>query len=129
MARVIKILMIDDEPDICRLIKASLEATGRFEVKFALEPKEGIEQAKACRPHLILLDIVMPRMSGAEVASCLLRDDATKDIPVAFLTALVEEREAQKALGLIGEHFFISKAVSTKELIEQIEYVLERGRQ
>ena len=88
MADKTKILIIDDETGICHLTKAVLEKTGRYEVLFSTSAKEGILSAKTNLPVLILLDVRMPEMDGAEVARILSEDEATQAITIVFLTAL-----------------------------------------
>ena len=67
-----KILIIDDEENLCFLVKMNLEATGRYEVLTATDPREGLKLAKANIPDLILLDLMMPHMEGSEVAERLM---------------------------------------------------------
>ena len=120
-----KIIMIDDEKDICELTKLILEKTGKFEVMFSTEARKGIELAKTILPDLILIDIVLPDMNGAEIMEHLSNDPATKHIPKAFLTALVQDGDAQNSSGLIGEYCFIPKTITPKGLIAKIEAILQ----
>lgn len=120
-----KILVIDDEEDICELSKKILEKTGNYEVVFSTTGKEGLDSAKQHKPDLILLDIMMPDMDGSKVAEYLSIDPATKEIPVAFLTALIKKEEAEADEGKIGSHFFIAKPISSQELIVQVKDILD----
>lgn len=119
-----KIMMIDDEEDICVLTKSALEKTGKFEVIYSTEARKGVELAKSVLPDLILIDIVMPDMSGEEVMENLVNNPGTKHIPKAFLTALVQDSDTQNPLALIGEYYFIPKPIAPKELIARIEVIL-----
>lgn len=120
-----KILIIDDEEGFCEFVKLSLEKTGRFEVAMSTDGLKGISLAATSQPELILLDIKMPHMSGAEVAERLLHNDATRDIPIAFITGLLTKDDVKKKSGYIHGFLFITKPVSRAELIQQIDSVLE----
>ena len=122
-----KILIVDDEEFVCQLVKKVLERQGDLEVLVAIRGKQGIAIAKEKRPDLILLDIVMPGMSGAEVAEALLEDPLTKSIPVLFLSALVQKEEVASGEGRIGGRSFISKPVTPDELITRIREALSEG--
>ncbi len=120
-----KILVIDDEADFCEFVKWSLEKTGRFEVLTSTDGPSGITQAEAERPELILLDIRMPQMSGSEVADQLLHREDTRDIPIAFITGLLNKDEVKRRSGYIHGFPFITKPITRNELIEQIDSVFE----
>ncbi|MCF7874063.1 MAG: response regulator [Candidatus Omnitrophica bacterium] len=116
-----KILVIDDEEDLCWFVKLNLEEDKQYEVVVANSGSEGIEKAKKESPDLILLDILMPDMEGSEVAEKLASYYQTKNIPIIFLTAIVRKEEAERTIG--GKHF-IAKPVETKKLKASIEEVL-----
>ena len=107
MTKKSKILVIDDEGDFCEFVKWSLEKTGRFEVITSTDGPSGIAQAETEKPELILLDIRMPRMNGAEVADHLLHREDTRDIPIAFITGLLNKDDVQKRSGYIHGFPFI----------------------
>ncbi len=125
MSKTAKILIIDDEPDFCEFVKMSLEKTGRFAVLVATDGASGIATAERDQPELILLDIRMPEMNGAEVAEHLLHSDITRDIPIAFITGLLPKDEVKKRSGYIHGFLFITKPVTRTELVHQIDSVLE----
>ena len=120
-----KILVIDDEGDFCEFVKWSLEKTGKYEVVASTDGASGIVLAETEQPELILLDIRMPQMNGAEVADHLLHRDSTRDIPIAFITGLLQKDEVKKMSGYIHGFPFITKPVTRVELIQQVESVLE----
>ncbi len=125
MAGEKKILLIDDEEDFCFFVKKNLEKTGEFQVLTATKGEEGINLARNKNPDLILLDIVMPRVSGPDVAEALLNNSETKQIPLIFLTAIVTEEEiGDESIKEIGGHPFIAKPVDAKELASSINVVL-----
>ena len=124
----VKIFIIDDEEEICKLSKSILEKTGRFEVMFSTKAIGAIDLIKSYKPDLILLDFVMPDMNGSIVAERLLEDSSTRDIPLVFLTALVEKSEIEETSGIKGGRFFIAKPVMSKELISRIDSILKIGK-
>ncbi|KPK97776.1 MAG: histidine kinase [Omnitrophica WOR_2 bacterium SM23_72] len=113
-----KILIIDDEEAFTRMIKLNLEATGLYEVSEENRGTQGVAAAKAVCPDLILLDIIMPDLDGMMVARNLKDDPATKDIPVVFLTVVVQKKETEGSSSIIGGYPFIAKPVNTQELID-----------
>ena len=125
MERKKKILLIDDEKDFCFFVKGNLEDTGEFEVLTATSGKEGIKLACNKKPDLILLDLILPEMSGGEVAQNLRIRSETKKIPLIFLTALIIEDELNVSMADIGGNHFISKPVTTKDLIANIRAILK----
>lgn len=120
-----RILVIDDERDFCEFVKIALEKTGQFEVLTSTDGTTGISMAESDQPQLILLDIKMPQMSGAEVAEHLLHNEATRDIPIAFITGLLPKEEVRKRSGYIHGFLFITKPVTRNELVQQVNSVLE----
>jgi CheY-like chemotaxis protein len=122
MDRKFKILVIDDEEDICHFSKSILEKTGKFEVLTSMNPLQGINLAKMHQPDLVLLDVFMPEMDGSKVAEQLLKEEATRNIPIVFLTALVKENEV--GAGKIGGRRFIPKPVAPQELVNQVKSIL-----
>jgi len=122
-----KILLIDDEEDFCFFVKGNLEKTRKYRVITATEGRKGIDLARSQKPDLILLDIVMPEVSGSEVAEVLSKDPRTKDLPLIFLTAVVTEEEmGVNVIKEIGGQNFIAKTVGTERIISFIKEVLER---
>lgn len=117
----IKILIIDDEENFTRLVKLNLEKTGKYEVKIENKGSLGLIAAKEFKPDLILLDVMMPGVDGGDVCNQLKDEKATKNIPIVFLTAVVNEKEIKENNGIIGGHPFIAKPVDTGELIDVIE--------
>ena len=126
MAGKKKILLIDDEKELNFFLKANLENTGEFDVIVSNRGDEGIELAQREKPDLILLDILMPEMSGDEVAEILLDNPATAKIPIIFLTAMVTKEETgDVVLKKRGGRNFIAKPITTEELVGAIKKVLE----
>ena len=99
-----KILIIDDEDDIREIATLSLGDIGGMDVLAAESGEEGLELARSVQPDLIVLDMMMPQMDGPEVLSRLRDDDATRSIPVIFLTARASEADISRltSMGSIG---------------------------
>jgi CheY-like chemotaxis protein len=125
MAEKSKILIIDDESDFCEFVKWSLEDAGGFEVSVCLDGPSGIARAETESPELILLDIRMPQMNGAEVADHLLHGEKTRDIPIAFITGLLNREEVEKRSGYIHGFPFIIKPITRSELLEQVKGIFK----
>ena len=123
-----RVLIIDDEGDFCRLVKRNLESTGEYKVFVAYNAADGIILAKVEKPDVILLDIMMPETSGAEVAELLKQNNKTKNIPIIFLTAVVTKEELGDTMKEIGDNRYIAKPVKTQELIDSIQEVIKQHK-
>jgi len=118
-----RILIADDDPDMRHLLRLILRRRG-YQIIEARDGQETLARASEERPDLILLDIMMPRMSGFEVCRRLQADKGTVHIPIIFLTAKSDPVSRHKGLRL-GARDFISKMVGPKQLIKQIEQILD----
>lgn len=119
-----KILVIEDEISQVELLRYNLEEQG-FIVSVAMDGEEGVIQALEVLPKLVLLDWMLPKISGIEVCRQLRRKKATRDIPIIMLTA--RSAESDKVRGLdIGADDFITKPYSVKELIARINAAMRR---
>jgi len=114
------ILIIDDEEDFCHFVKLNLEEKGEFKVITATNGPDGIHMVNQYKPDLILLDIIMPNMTGTQVAEELRSNKATKDIPIIFVTAIVKRGEVGAREYQFGGNYFIFKPVKLDELIREI---------
>jgi len=121
MDRKKRILLVDDEATITRTLKLYLEATGAYEVRAENQGAAAIQTARAFKPDLILLDVVMPDIDGADVAAQLRSDETLKDTPIVFLTALVKKKEVVESGGTIGGYPFIAKPLEPEQVIAVIE--------
>ena len=125
MAEKKKILLIDDEEDFCFFVKKNLELSGEFDVMAVTDGNEGVIAAQNAKPDLILLDILMPKISGPDVAERLHADTGTKGIPLIFLTAVVTKEEiGLQTIKEIGGYNYIAKPVDTKNLISSMRMIL-----
>jgi len=119
------ILIVEDEADLVTLLKYNLEKGGFLTVA-AGDGEEALLLARERLPALILLDLMLPLMSGLEVCRQLRRDAKTKDIPVIMVTARSEEADRIRGLNL-GADDYVSKPFSPPELIARIRAVLRRA--
>ena len=116
-----KILVVDDEPKITRMIKLVLEQTGRYEVRTENLGRKAIEAAREFRPDLILLDVMMPGMLGSEIAAQLQADPELRATKFVFLTAFVTKDEELRSAGQIGGHTFVAKPFTADDLCRVVE--------
>ena len=128
MSKKKKILLIDDEKDFTDIMKFTLEKNGKFEVMAENKGLNGLASAKEFKPDLILLDILMPDKDGSEVALELSEDTSTRNIPIIFLTGVIDKSEVKKRGGTVGGHPFITKESSVDEIISFIEKHMSRKR-
>jgi phosphate regulon transcriptional regulator PhoB len=121
-----KILVVDDEPDVVELVEFNLKAAG-FEVITANDGSEALARARNDAPHLILLDVMLPEMSGMEVCKILRKEPATAGIPIIMLTA--KAAEIDRVLGLeLGADDYVTKPFSPRELVLRVKALLRRGK-
>lgn len=124
----LRVLAIDDDPDALALLKSRLEHTGRFSVFTAADGASGLDLARDIDPDVIVCDIYMPGMGGADVAAALADDDALRDVPLLFLSALVKADEIKAHGGRIGGWPMASKEESILSIVRRIDQLLNRRR-
>ena len=116
-----RILLVDDEPTVTRMLQMYLEATGAYEVRAENDSKQALAAAQAFGPDVIILDLVMPGKDGAAVAEEISADATLKDVPIVFLTALVTEKEVGHDGRDIGGYPFLAKPIDPEMIVECIE--------
>ena len=120
MAKVI--LVVEDDPKDLKLIRDLLQVSGYKTIE-ATDGKQGVELAKASKPDLILMDVMMPRMDGYTACRAIKTDKATKAIPVVMVTSV--DYELNKELGRdVGAAEYITKPVNRQELLDVISRFL-----
>lgn len=117
-----RVLIVDDNQQNCELIEAYLSAEP-FEIGMAFDGQEALDKVPLFKPDLILLDIMMPRMSGYEVCKHLKQNPATRDIPILMVTALNEMGDIEKAVNA-GCDDFLTKPVNRLELTTRVRSLL-----
>lgn len=125
-----KILVIDDEEHLAKMLKLNFEATGKYTVIVETKGSKAIETAKAVKPDFIFLDIVMKDLNGFEVMYQLEADKGLKDIPVVFLTgALSSEGPTANPMDddMIGKYFYVAKPASLRDLVSCVEKHMKKG--
>ena len=153
MADKKKIVIIDDEPDLCFVVKSNLEDAGEFEVVTSSNPKEAEDVLRREKPDVLLLDVVMPERSGQDVVASLQKDNDLKGIPVIMVSGkgemvfdkrknefkwqpnnplaknrgdLPEAKGAEALAEAYGVADYVSKPFNTDVLVQVINEVLER---
>ena len=125
MARTAKVLVVDDEPAIREMVAFALTSNG-FEYLGAGSAEQARDEIKVTKPDLVLLDWMLPGLSGADLARELKQEPTTRDLPIIMLTARGDEADKVQALG-IGADDYVTKPFSPNEMIARIKAVLRRA--
>lgn len=117
-----RVCYVEDDEDIQRIVRMSLERVGKMTVEVVSDPLVAIERMRAFKPELVMLDWMMPGMDGPALFRKMRETEETKDLPVVFITAKAAQRDLDdlRAMGAAGT---ISKPFSPKELPEQIRAI------
>jgi two-component system, OmpR family, response regulator len=122
-----RVLIVDNNPEFTFRAHLFLQHTGRYLVWEENDPLSVLETARAFQPDLILLDLIMPELDGAEVAAQLGADWTLRRVPIVFLTALITPEEARHVRRIDG-HRLVAKPVSSPDLVRIIEESLPSWR-
>jgi CheY-like chemotaxis protein len=122
MAPVATVLVVDDDPVIQRLLRVNFEMEG-YDVIIAGDGVEGLERARADHPDIIVLDIMMPRMSGLDVTRALKADPDTAGIPVMLLSAKAQETDL-RAGDESGADGYLTKPFDPLLLLQRVEELI-----
>ena len=117
-----RILIVDDEPNIVLALELLMKKEG-YEVHTVDDGERAVQAAKALRPDLILLDIMMPKMDGYEVCQRIRSDALLKEVSIIMLTAKGREVEREKGLALGADHY-ITKPFSTRQVVMKVKEIL-----
>jgi len=121
---MVKILIVDDEPDIVTALGIRMKSAG-FEVITAADGMEGLDAARKQNPDLILLDIMLPKLDGYKVCRILKFDENYRHIPILMITAKVTD--INKKMGEeVGADAYITKPFNSDELMAKIKEILEK---
>ncbi len=120
-----RVLVVDDEAEIRKLVERTLQAKG-FTVETAADGEEGLRKVRAGMPDLVLLDAMLPKLHGFEVARRMRSDAATKEVPIVIMTAIYRGwRFAQDARENYGAEDYIEKPFRIDDFLRRVEAVLE----
>ena len=120
-----KILIVDDENSLRMLVSATLEGE-KFQILQAKNGHEAIMMGQLEKPDLIIMDWMMPGLSGIEALEILRKSDITKAIPVVILTAKSQTTDKEKAF-LSGANYFLAKPFSPLELLNLVDRILKQN--
>lgn len=115
-----KIMIVDDEESLIELVTAVLEQEG-YEVIAAMNGEEALEKLKTVKPDLILLDMMMPGMSGREVCERIRKDPKTKDLKVAFITVAKFSETGRDVLKKMNVLDYITKPFENEDLVGRVK--------
>jgi len=119
-----KVMIVDDEESLVELVKAILEEEG-YEVITAMDGKECLEKLKKVKPDLILLDMMMPGMSGREVCEKIRKNPDTKNLKVAFLTVARFSEVGKDILKKLNVLDYITKPFDNRDLVRRVKKLIE----
>lgn len=125
--KAITVLVVDDDSDIRELVSFKLEQMGH-KVIAEKDGEGGLAAALSEKPDLVLLDVMMPKLTGIEVCQRMRDDEATAGIPVILITAKAQEVDVERGFAA-GADDYIVKPFSPRELATRVEAVLSRQRQ
>ena len=120
----IKILLVDDEPDVIEIIRYNLDQEG-YKLYTASNGKEAVEKAKKKLPHLIIMDVMMPKMDGIEACEQLRNDIRFNDTIIMFLTARGEDYSYVAAFDA-GADDYVTKPIKPKVIVSKVKALLRR---
>jgi len=118
-----KILVVDDERHIVRLVQVNLERAG-YQVVAAFDGKEALKKVSSEKPDLVVLDVMMPYMDGFQVLKQMKADAATKDIPVIMLTAKAQDADVFRGWAS-GVDMYLTKPFNPLELMTFVKRIFE----
>ncbi len=120
-----RVLVVDDEPDLIRILEFGLRAAG-YQVDVAADGQEGLKRARETRPDIILLDLMLPKLDGYKVCRLLKFDERYRNIPIIILSARTQEGDQSLAIQM-GANRFITKPYEFGEILAHIEALLKAG--
>lgn len=121
-----RVLVVEDEPDVAALIKMTLERGGDLDVNVAMTGEDALRHAARQRPDLVVLDLNLPVLDGLEVCRILRTRPQSATVPIIMLTARTSESDRVRGLD-IGADDYVSKPFSPRELMARVRAALRRG--
>ena len=126
MSKQKRILIVDDDAD-CRILVRKILTDKGYSVAQCSNGLEALDYLQTNRPDLLILDIMMPRMSGYDLATHLKQDEIRSVIPIIFLSAKNSPQEVMKGYNEFLVNYYITKPFSSKQLLSGVELVLDDG--
>ena len=120
-----RVLVVDDEPDLVRILEFGLKAAG-YAVETASDGQEGLMKAREQKPDIILLDLMLPKLDGYKVCRLLKFDERYKHIPIMILSARTQEGD-QTLAHEMGANRFLTKPYEFAEILEHIQALLKEA--
>ena len=120
-----KILLIDDEQVITKVLTSRFRSNG-YEILVASDGQEGLAKARSENPHLIILDMMLPKLDGYRVCSLLKLDDNYKHIPILMLTARVQAQDQEKGIRA-GADAYMTKPFEPEALLDKVRELLKEA--
>lgn len=121
-----RILIVDDEPNFLRMLEFTLQSAG-YDVISAETGQEGLEKIQIAHPHLAILDVSLPDMTGIELCEQLRQDSNTLEIPIIMLSARSQTQDKIKGLRA-GSDEYVTKPIDPEEIVARVEALLSRSR-
>ena len=121
-----KVLAVDDEEDVTELVAFHLRAKG-YEVEALNDPNKVLSRSKDFQPDVLILDVMMPDLSGIQICRLLRADKAFAEVPVLFLTARAGENDRVTGLE-VGADDYVCKPFSPRELVLRVQSLLRRSQ-
>jgi DNA-binding response OmpR family regulator len=118
-----KVLVVDDEPSIAKVVRKQLEVAG-YEVEVAIDGQDGLDKAKSWNPTLIVLDVMIPKIDGHGVCRALKQDEKYRRIPILMLTAKAQRQDYQEAMQQ-GAEAYLTKPFELQELLEKVRALIQ----
>lgn len=125
MAASKKILLVEDEPEFRKALRLRLESNG-YEVIEAEDGAMGLDMARNQNPHLIILDVMLPKMDGYKVARLLKFDEKHKNIPIVMMTARSQQTDRETGMS-VGSDAYITKPYQPQEMLDTVAKLLAKG--
>ena len=123
MEKKLRLLLVDDEPQLVEMVRMRLEASG-YAVLSAGDGAEALEKARTQQPDLIILDLMLPKLNGYEVCTLLKQDPRYQQIPILMFTAKAQEKDEVLAMDC-GANAYLRKPFRAEEMLATIQTLLE----
>ena len=123
--RKLRILLVDDEPDLVQLVSLRLQAAG-YQVEVAYDGQQALGHVKQSRPDLIVLDLMLPKLDGYKVCRLLKFDERTRAIPILIFTARAQVEDVTLATEC-GADAYLTKPFEAKALLMKIQELMHVG--